>query len=79
MQRLAMIVLWPSFLAAALAEGCFFSLFDPNDWVLPAAAAMLSTSAIYTIGFFFFWTLCALVSMLTYYLASVPEDHNPPF
>ena len=31
MKRIAMIVLWPSFLAATLAEACFFSLFDPED------------------------------------------------
>lgn len=79
MQRLAMVILWPSFLAAALAEGCFFSLVDPNDWALPETVAMLGANGIYTLGFFFFWTLCALASMLTYYLANVPEDHNPPF
>ena len=73
MRRPAMTVLWPSFLAAAMAEGCFFSLFAPDAlWVLAPAA-------VYSIGFFFFWTLCALASMLTYYLVTVPEDHNRPF
>jgi hypothetical protein len=73
MRRLAMTVLWPSFLAAALAEGCFFSLFAPDVlWVLPPVA-------VYSIGFFFFWTLCALASMLTCYLIRVPNDHQPPF
>jgi hypothetical protein len=73
MRRLAMTVLWPSFLAASIAEGCFFSLFEPDLlWPMPPVA-------VYSIGFFFFWTLCALASMLTYYLVTVPEDHNPPF
>ena len=73
MRRLAMTVLWPSFLAAAMAEGAFFSLFEPDAlWALPPMA-------VYSIGFFFFWTLCALASMLTYYLVTVPEDHSPPF
>ena len=73
MRRLAMTVLWPSFLAAAMAEGCFFSLFAPD------ALWALAPMAVYSIGFFFFWTLCALASMLTYYLVTVPEDHDPPF
>ena len=75
MRRLAMTVLWPSFLAAAMAEGCFFSLFAPDALVLPVLPPM----AVYSVGFFFFWSLCALASMLTYYLVTVPEDHNPPF
>jgi len=29
MLKLAMTVLWPSFLTAAMADGFFFSLFDP--------------------------------------------------
>lgn len=73
MKRLAMTVLWPSFMAAAMAEGCFFSVFEPDMLsAMPAAA-------VYSIGFFFFWSLCALACMLTFYLVTVPEDHNPPF
>ena len=73
MRRLAMTVLWPSFMAAAMAEGCFFSVFEP-DTLSP-----LPAGAVYSMGFFFFWALCALASMLTFYLVTVPEDHNPPF
>lgn len=72
MRRLAMVVLWPSFLAAAMAEGLFFSLFSPD------ALWPIQPHAVYTIGFFFFWCLCALASMLTYYLVVVP-DQQPPF
>ena len=72
MRRLAMVVLWPSFLAAAMAEGLFFSVFSPDAlWDVPPMA-------VYSAGFFFFWCLCALASMLTYYLVVVPDD-NPPF
>lgn len=76
--RLAMSVLWPSFLAAALAEGCFFSLFDPAELAHLGGAA-LSPMAVYTIGFFGLWTLCALASMLTCYLIVVPPGERPPF
>ena len=73
MRRLAMMVLWPSFLAAAMAEGCFFSLFEPE------ALSTLPPMAVYSFGFFFFWGLCAMASMLTYYLVTVPEDDNTRF
>ncbi len=70
-------ILWPAFLAAGMAEACFFALFDPleslhwGDWV-PTPVA------VYTIGFLFFWAMCALASMLTYYLIKVPSE-QPPF
>jgi hypothetical protein len=78
MKRIAMSVLWPSFLTAALAEGCFFSLFEPDELAQLGSAA-LSPLAVYSIGFFLFWTLCALASMLTCYLLVVPAGDNPPF
>lgn len=78
MWRIALTVLWPSFLAAALAEGCFFALFDPDELAHLGGAA-LSPLAVYSIGFFLFWSLCALASMLTCYLIVVPAADNPPF
>jgi hypothetical protein len=76
MKRIAMTVLWPSFLAAALAEGCFFSLFEPDELAHLGGAA-LSPMAVYSIGFFLFWTLCALASTLSCYLAMVPAGDAP--
>jgi hypothetical protein len=67
-KRLAMSVLWPSFLAAALAEGFFFSLVEPE------ALSALAPMAVYSLGFFFFWTFCTLASLLTAYLIAVPDD-----
>lgn len=72
MRRLAMTVLWPSFMAAAMAEGLFFSVFEPD------ALSAMPPVAVYSIGFFFFWSLCALASMLTFYLVTVPQDQNRP-
>ena len=76
--RLAMKVLWPAFLAAMLAEGCFFAMFDPRE-ELHLGELAFSPMAVYTIGFFFFWIFCALASMLTYYLVVIPDDPHPPF
>lgn len=77
MKRIAMIVLWPSFLTAVLAEACFFALFDPSE-LGQFVDAGLSPLTVYGIAFFLFWTLCALACMLTCYLAFTP-DGEPPF
>jgi hypothetical protein len=78
MKRIAMSVLWPSFLTAALAEGCFFSLFDPAE-LAHLGGTLLTPVAVYSIAFFMFWTLCALASMLTCYLIVVPAGDRAPF
>lgn len=78
MRRLAMVILWPSFLVAGMAEGFFFSLIDPQDLHLGGAPFALSPLAAYTLGFFAFWLFCALAAMLSYYLANVPGDRQPP-
>lgn len=78
MLRLVLAILWPSFLVAIVAEGFFFSLFDPHELVLLGGHHELSPIAAYTIGFIFFWVFCTLASMLTYYLIKVPND-RPPF
>lgn len=83
MARLMMVVLWPSFLVAIVAEGFFFSLFDPSELSFVGNEPDLTPMAAYTIGFFFFWTFCALASMLTCYLLGMPDgrlsrDRRPP-
>jgi hypothetical protein len=79
MARLMMVVLWPSFLVAIMAEGFFFSLFDPHDLALGGAHLEMPPLATYTVGFFCFWVFCALASMLSCYLAGVPNDRRVPF
>lgn len=74
MLRRAMIILWPAFLVASLAEAAFFALVDPREW-----AQAVSPNAAYTLGFLFFWTMCALASLLTQYLATVPDGPGPRF
>jgi hypothetical protein len=64
------VLLWASFLAACLATMFFFALFDPrtlaDDADPPAWLADRMTG--YTLGFFFFWTMCSIASFLTAYL-----------
>ena len=57
-------VLWPSFLVAAGAEFVIFALVDPATVHLPWGGPLPRTAA-YTVGFFAFWTLGAVSSLLT--------------
>lgn len=79
MMRLAMSILWPSFLTAALAELCFFAVFDPQELAQLCADTALTPVAVYSVAFLLFWCLCALASMLTCYLLTVPPGDRPPF
>ncbi len=72
-----MAVLWAAFLTAALAEGVFFSLFDPDELAHLSGAA-LSPTAVYSIAFFLFWIMCATASAITCYLSG-PAAARPPF
>jgi hypothetical protein len=76
MLRTLINILWPSFLVAIMAEGCFFSLFEPHALLQLVELHELPPIAGYTVGFFFFWILCSLASSLTYYLTYVPNDTN---
>lgn len=63
--KLAMWVLWPSFLAAGLAEMAVFSIVDPMDLVVFGKHTETSREAVYSLGFFLLWAICALSSALT--------------
>jgi hypothetical protein len=65
--RAAAAVLWPSFIAAALAEFVVFAAFDPAAFEMPGAGPVARPAA-YTVGFFAFWVIGALSSALSLYL-----------
>jgi hypothetical protein len=71
MMQKAIWILWPSFLVAAAAEMVFFALFDPGDLVFFGQPLELSRTAIYSIGFFVFWTFAAVSSTLSIYLGEL--------
>ncbi|MBA1146865.1 hypothetical protein H0Z60_07300 [Ectothiorhodospiraceae bacterium WFHF3C12] len=67
--RLLAAVLWPSFLAAAVATFVFFANIDPES--LRAATFPeweIGRRTGYTIGFFMFWAVTAFSSALTLFL-----------
>lgn len=62
-------VLWPSFLAAAVATMLFFAFFDPVE-LYPAMAIPYEISRMqgYGLGFFFFWLITAGSSAMSVFL-----------
>jgi hypothetical protein len=62
-------IFWPSFLAAILASGVFFSAFDPRDLLPFDLDIDISPLAAYSIGFFLFWIISAISSAGTLYFA----------
>lgn len=72
------LVLWPSFLVAGIAETLFFTLINPRELYLLGEAVDFAPIATYSIGFFGFWVLCAASSLLTLYLAGTPDGTQAP-
>ena len=63
------IVVWISFLSAAVGTMLFFALFDPVELsVIFDPEVDVSRDGGYAVGFFFFWVLCAACSALTAWL-----------
>ncbi len=71
-----MWVVWPAFLVAGFAEVVFFTLVDPEELHFFGDTLELSRRAIYTVGFFCFWSVCALSSALTMFLARRPAGEG---
>ncbi|HEY8025752.1 MAG TPA: hypothetical protein VIF60_14380 [Burkholderiaceae bacterium] len=72
--RLVVNLLWVSFLVAVLAEGCFFSVFDPEELLHLTQRLDWSPLSGYTIGFFFFWSIGFVASVFTYFLINLPNE-----
>jgi hypothetical protein len=64
MKHHAILILWPSFVVAGIANALFFTVFDPADFTLFGPFG-LSRTAAYTAGFFLLWALGAASSAFT--------------
>ena len=68
MAKYVMWVLWPSFIAAGIGVGIVFTLIDPTELVILGFPLQLSRVAVYTLGFFVLWAICAVASALSCFL-----------
>jgi len=75
--KYAMWILWPSFLVGGVAEGIFFTLFDPMDLHVLGNTIDWSRTAVYTVGFFLFWLVAAASSALTCFLQRNAGQDGP--
>lgn len=71
-----LLVLWPSFLVAGVAEVIFFTVIDPRELYLFGQPVHFSRLATYSIGFLGFWAVCAASSLMTWFLQLGPADIN---
>jgi hypothetical protein len=79
--RVAMAVLWPSFLMAGVLTALVFALVDPGDLTWFGAGPIeLPRQAVYTLGFLLFWLIISVSAGLSVLMASLPElpaDRHP--
>jgi hypothetical protein len=74
--KLAIWILWPSFLVGALANALFFTLFDPAEMHSYWELLPPSRLAAYTTGFFAFWAVCTCSSALTCFIQRSADRGN---
>lgn len=67
------LVLWPSFVVAGVAEAVFFTVVNPQQLYLFGEVSELSSLAVYSLGFLAFWLICAASSLFTLWLGRVPR------
>lgn len=67
MRRRLIWIFWPSFVVAGIANGLFFTIFDPVDFTLFGPFGLSRLTA-YSTGFFVLWALAAASSAFTHYL-----------
>ncbi len=72
-RRSLMLILWPSFLMAGVASAFVFALIDPLDIAI-FGYVRPERDVLYAVGFFFFWLIAALSSLLTLYMR--PSAHD---
>jgi hypothetical protein len=71
------IVVWISFLSAAIGTMVFFAMFDPEDLSgILDAELEIGRDAGYAAGFFFFWVLTATCSAVTAWLVRTAKKRD---
>lgn len=76
MAKYWMWILWPSFLAAGMGVGIIFTLLDPTELVILGYPMHASRIAVYTVGFFVLWVMCAAASALSCFLQATSKAND---
>ena len=75
--RFLMRVLWPSFLMAGVTGAVVFALVDPLD-VRFLGHVEASRQLVYACGFFLFWVMAALSSVLSLKIGKAAKTDRSP-
>jgi hypothetical protein len=79
MIRLALTILWPSFVMAGVLEALVFAVVDPADVRMQHIGVEPSPQAIYTLAFLIFWGLLSTSGAIsTLLLVEIEEPPAPP-
>jgi len=76
MTKYLMWVLWPSFVGAGIGVGIIFTLIDPTELIVLGYPLHLSRLAVYTLGFFILWAVCAASSALSSFLQATENQQR---
>jgi len=68
-------VLWPAFLGACVLEALVFAVVDPYSLQWQGQSLELSRQGVYSLAFFGFWGVTALVASLAL-LVGQPTDRS---
>ena len=74
MAKYLMWVLWPSFIAAGMGVGIIFTLIDPTELVILGFPVHAGRMAVYSLGFFILWAICAVASALSCFLQATSRN-----
>jgi hypothetical protein len=74
--KIAIWVLWPSFLVGAAANALCFAVFDPAQFHAHWELLPETRIGTYTVGFFAFWAISASSSALTCFLQRSAHELN---
>jgi hypothetical protein len=69
-------IFWPSFIVGGIAEGIFFTVFDPMEMSVFGDPVTWSRTAVYSIGFFAFWAVAAASSAMTCFFQKSAAEIN---
>ena len=70
------LLTWPAFLAACLLEALVFATVDPREVHWPGLQVQPSPQAIYTVAFFWFWSVAMVSNGVVLWLSKPPRDIN---
>ena len=70
--RVFFTVSWCSFMAASVGTMVFFAIVDPAPFAGAPTVDGSSRMTLYSLGFFFFWSICAGASALTIFMMKPP-------